>query len=357
MSQQKNTAKKHQPGRVPGAATTSARSGQPARTARPDPAAKPAARRAASAVLPPTATVGTVASRIVQLVVKSGYTPGQRLTEQSLADTLAVSRSPVRKALQFLQALGAVASTPHRGFVLVQSPAELRGLALPVDDGSDEAHYLRIADARLAGELADEVTESALMERFGLSRLQVQRVLHRMGREGLAERKPGRGWMFMPLLDSTKAYNEGYRYRMIIEPAALLEPGYRVDKALFERVRREQLAMLDGGIERWSRAELFRVGAEFHEAIVACANNAFLLDGLRKLNQGRRLLEYRANVDRTRLYQQSEEHLMLLDLIEAGDRMEASHRLRQHLDVVRGIKLQQPQPQPPGQGAGIEVHV
>jgi DNA-binding GntR family transcriptional regulator len=188
-----------------------------------------------------------------------------------------------------------------------------------------------------------------------LSRLQVQRILNRMGREGLAERKPGRGWMFMPFLDSAKAYNEGYRYRMIIEPAALLEPGYRVDKALFERVRREQLAMLDGGIERWSRAELFRVGAEFHEAIVACADNAFLLDGLRKLNQVRRLLEYRANVDRTRLYKQSEEHLMLLDLIEAGDRMEASHRLRQHLDVVRGIKLQQPRP--PAQGAGIEVHL
>jgi DNA-binding GntR family transcriptional regulator len=320
-------------------------------------ARKPSRRKVAA--LPPaplpalTPTVATIVHRIVEVICKQGHEPGQRLVEQSLADSLGVSRSPVRKALQYLEGLGAVTSIPNRGFVLVQRPPELRALALPVSEESDEANYLRIADERLAGALPDEVSESELMERFALSRLQVQRILNRMGREGLAERKPGRGWLFMPFLDSAKAYNEGYRFRMIIEPAALLEPGYLVDKALFGRVRREQLAMLDDGIERWSRAELFRVGAEFHEAIVACAHNSFLLDGLRKLNQVRRLLEYRANVDRTRLYRQCEEHLALLDLIEAGDRMEASHRLRQHLDVVRGIKLHRPQP-PQG---GFEVHL
>lgn len=305
-------------------------------------------------LLPPTPIVGAVAARIVELVCKQGWEPGQRLTEQGLADALAVSRSPVRKALQFLEAVGAVGSNPNRGFVLMQSPSQLRTLALPLDDDSDEALYLRVADDRLAGALPDEISESELMERYELSRLQVQRILNRMAREGLAERKQGRGWMFLPFLDSAKTYNEGYRFRMIIEPAALLEPSYQVDKALFERVRREQLAMLDGGIERWSRAELFRVGAEFHEAIVACAGNAFLLDGLRKLNQVRRLLEYRSNINRSRLYKQCEEHLMLLDLIDAGERMEASHKLRQHLDVVRGIKLHEPQPPA---GAAIEVHL
>src|SRR5689334_20117368 len=103
-------------------------------------AKKPAKRAAAPPLLPPTATVGTIAHRIVEVVCKHGYEPGQRLIEQGLADTLGVSRSPVRKALQFLEGLGAVQSSPNRGFVLVQPPADLRALALPVDEESDEAN-------------------------------------------------------------------------------------------------------------------------------------------------------------------------------------------------------------------------
>ncbi|SIR23271.1 DNA-binding transcriptional regulator, GntR family [Sphaerotilus natans] len=312
--------------------------------------------------LTPTGVVSTIAMRIVESLCGQACEPGHRLIEQALADELGVSRSPVRKALQYLETLGAVESVPNRGFRLVQVGDALRHLALPTDSDSDEANYLRVADDCLSGVLAAEVSEVELMDRYELTRIQVQRVLNRMGREGLAERKPGRGWVFRPFLRSSRSYHECYRFRMIIEPAALLEPGFRIDIAAFARARREQLAMLDGGIARWSRAELFRVGAEFHETVVACAGNSFLLESLRNLNQLRRLLEYRSNLDRTRLYRQSEEHLELLDLIEAGERVEASHRMRQHLDVVRGLKLQDPSPPHPHDadrpsGSGIEVHL
>jgi DNA-binding GntR family transcriptional regulator len=297
-----------------------------------------------------------VAAGIVDYICRSDVQPGQRLTEQGLADALGVSRSPVRKALQYLETLGAVGSTPNRGFTLALPAAQLRRLSLPADQDSDDANYLTMADDRLSGDLPDEITESELMARYDLTRLQVQRILNRMAREGLVDRKPGRGWVFRPVLSSAKSWQEGYRFRMIIEPAALLEPTFRVDKAAFERARREQLAMLDGGIRKWPRSELFRVGAEFHETLVACANNAYLLEALRNLNQQRRLLEYRANVDRSRFATQCEEHLALLDLIEAGDRMEAAHRLRQHLDVVRAVKLQEPAPPGRTKADTIEVH-
>jgi DNA-binding GntR family transcriptional regulator len=188
----------------------------------------------------------------------------------------------------------------------------------------------------------EEIAESGLMERFGLTRLQLQRVLNRMAREDLIDRKPGRGWVFRPLLSTVTAHRESYRFRMIIEPAALLEPGFRIDKALFDRVRRQQIELLDGGIEHWTPAERFRAGADFHEALVACSGNALLVDALRRVNQLRRVIEYHSQTgsprDRARLRRQCEEHLMLLDLLEAGERMEAAHALRQHLDVVRAIK-------------------
>lgn len=298
---------------------------------------------------PPSGIAHTVAAGILEYIRQRDMVPGQRLTEQALADELSVSRSPIRKALQYLEAADVVASSPNRGFYLKQPVADLIRLDIPADEDSDEALYIRVAEERLSGALPEEVTEVDLMERYDLSRLQVQRILNRMGREGLAERKPGRGWVFRPFLSTDKAYREGYRFRMIIEPAALLEPSFRIDKTAFARVRRDQMAMLDGGIEKWPRSELFRAGSQFHETLVAASNNSFLLESLRNINQLRRLVEYRLNVDRSRIYRQCQEHLELLDLIEAGDRVEASYKLRQHLDKVRSIKVQDADSESPGQ--------
>lgn len=283
-----------------------------------------------------------LAARVLEHILGNGRDVGDRLTEQSIADALGVSRSPVRKALQYLETLGAVSSSPNRGFQVARSASQLRHLHLPADDVSDESVYMRIVEDRLTKAIGQEVSEAELMERYGLTRLQLQRVLNRMARENLIERKPGRGWLFRPLLDSVDSHRESYRFRMIIEPAAILEPTFRVDKVLFEKVRRQQLQLLEGGIESWTAAERFRAGADFHEAIVACANNRFLLDALRNVNQLRQVIEYHSQTgsarDRSRMRSQCEEHLALLELLEAGERMEASHRLRQHLDVVRVIK-------------------
>jgi DNA-binding GntR family transcriptional regulator len=187
--------------------------------------------------------------------------------------------------------------------------------------------------------LADEVTEADLMTRYGLPRLQVQRILNRMAREGMIDRKPGRGWAFRPLLSNAESHRESYRFRMIIEPAALLEPGYQVDTAELEKCKREQLELLAGGIERCTPAELFRAGVHFHETVIAGAHNQFLLDSLRTLNQMRRVVEYGTRLDRSRLHRQCEEHLLLIDLLLKGERMEASQFLRQHLNTARITKI------------------
>jgi DNA-binding GntR family transcriptional regulator len=283
-----------------------------------------------------------LAERLLEMIVRNGHAVGERLKEQSLADALGVSRTPVRKALQYLEERGVVGSNPNRGFFVAKDPAQLRKVKLPTDAESDEAIYMRVVEDRLAGTLGEEIAESALMERYALTRLQVQRVLNRMARENLIDRKPGRGWIFRPVLDTAGSHRESYRFRMIIEPAAILEPTFRVDRALFDKVRREQMQLIDGGIERWTPAERFRGGADFHEAIVQCSNNRFLIDAMRNVNQLRRVIEYHSQTgstkDQARMRRQCEEHLVLLDLLEAGERMEASHMLRQHLDVVRAIK-------------------
>lgn len=280
-----------------------------------------------------------LATQIIELIRSENYPLGFRLTEQALCDVLNVSRSPVRKALQYLEAEGVVTSTQNKGFQVAKSSEELGALELSAGLSTDDDFYLRIANDRINGVLAEEVTEAELMERYAISRLQIQRVLNRMDRESMVDRKPGRGWVFRPLLTNSESHRESYRYRMIIEPAAILEPGYQVDVAELEKCRREQEELLQGGIERCTPAELYRSGVHLHETVIAGANNRFLLDSLRRINQMRRVVEYGTKLDRSRLHQQCKEHLMLIDLLLKGERMEAAQFLRQHLNGARITKV------------------
>ena len=281
-----------------------------------------------------------LALQTVEFVRKQELMPGSHLTEQVLADALHVSLSPVRRALAYLEEIGVVEQQANRGYFLkklpppARKPPHLRGADNP------EERYLRIADDRLAGRLKDHVTEAALMRRYGLPRRELQRILHRMENEGWLERKPGHGWRFVALADTVEAHAQSYRFRMLIEPAALLEPGFRTNLAEIARLRRDQQLLLDGGFTKFSRVRLFEMGSDFHETIVGFSGNRFMLDALKRVNHTRRLLEYRAHLDRSRLIGQCREHLRLLDLLEQGARVEAARFLKRHLDVVRVIKTE-----------------
>ncbi len=163
-------------------------------------------------------------------------------------------------------------------------------------------------------------------------------MLSRMMHEGWIDRLPGKGWEFQPMMDSPEVHEQSYRFRMLIEPAALLEPTYKIDVEGFARIRAQQQAMLAGKLLQYSRVEIFEIGAAFHEMIVGCSGNPFIIDGVKRINRLRRLIEYRGNTDRGRLVQQCKEHLQLLDMIESGDRIGAAGFLRQHLDTARKIK-------------------
>lgn len=299
----------------------------------------------ASAAAPsaPTGNVSPLipklAAQILDIVRREELPKGYRLTEQSLCDELGVSRSPVRKALQFLEAAGVVGSNPNRGFQLARDARELAGLDLSDTAAPSEDTYMRIASDRIKGLIEQEVTEADLMARYGLARPQVQRLLNTMAKDGLVDRKPGRGWVFRRMLTSVESHRESYRFRMMLEPAAILEPGYAVDLAELERCRREQLELLDGGIEQCTPAQLFQAGSHFHETVAAGSGNRFVLDALRNVNQMRRIVEYGTLLDRSRLHRQCEEHLQLIELLVRGERMEASQFLRQHLNTARITKV------------------
>ncbi len=68
------------------------------------------------------------------------------------------------------------------------------------------------------------------------------------------------------------------------------------------------------------------------------SNNPFFTMALERVNRMRRLLEYRAKVDRARLKAECGDHLRILSLLEAERVIEASEHLRRHLQDARDRK-------------------
>jgi DNA-binding GntR family transcriptional regulator len=289
-----------------------------------------------------TQTPTPLAHEIARLVHAEGLAPGDPLTERSLAERFLVSRSPIRTALRELQRAGVLAAAERGGFK-VADPSAAKALAAsePALDGSEEV-YLAIARDRLAGEIPDRTSENELLRRYGITRPRLQALLRRMSEEGWAERLPGHGWRFLPVLTSMETYRQSYSFRQAIEPAALLEPGFTLNRPVLERHLEQQRRFVAGEILEISAVRLFETNSEMHEAIAECSRNAFFIESLRRVDRLRRLIEYQQRVDRERARQRCAEHVHILELVLDGRNDEAAEAMRKHLSALGPLKAPSP---------------
>jgi DNA-binding GntR family transcriptional regulator len=280
-----------------------------------------------------------LAAQILDHIQAAGLASGTHITAQDMAERFSVSRFPVGQALQLLASKGVLTHEPHRGYFVSDVPAtSARALGLVERDDLSKA-YFRIADDHLHGRLPDPASEVYLREHYGLSRAQLSAVLSRIAQEGWAERRQGYGWSFSPMLTTPESLEQTYRVRLALEPAALLEPTYHLDSETAARCRDAEMRLLAGGIETDSADALHERGVRFHEAIIGASGNPFFLETIRRINRVRRLLSYRSMIDRSRYRRQCEEHLQILDLLEAGKNKDASRALRLHLQhTVENMK-------------------
>jgi DNA-binding GntR family transcriptional regulator len=243
----------------------------------------------------------------------------------------------VREALELLTERSILHQSRNRGFFVAGTEA-----AQPEDDAfgmsAEPAGYYEITEDWLSDAIPSEVTEQFLRERYNLSPVQLAKVLTLGAAEGWVERKGGYGWRLLPVAKTPDSLEQIYRVRLVIEPASLLEPTFSLDHESIRSNRAIQKRMLSGGIETLSPAALINVGAHFHEDIVRMSCNQFLLQTLIRLNRIRRLIEFRSMVDRKRLHAQCREHLEILDMLERGENVDASHFLRRHLSNAIAVK-------------------
>lgn len=276
----------------------------------------------------PTALQSRLASRILAHARLSGWREGHHLTEDSLLPVLGASRTPVRAAMALLERQGVLEKRPNRGFFLRALPDDA---ASGDETGEADRIYVAIAMDRLSRALPDAVSENEFIRRYSLSRAQLRIVLARIAGEGWIERRPGRGWAFLPLIDTLDAYRENYRFRQMLEPAAMLSPEFRPDPARIEQLEAQQRAVLDGGYAKMSQVELFATNSRFHEALAEMGGNRFVVQALVRVNQLRRLIEYGRPLDRERARRVCAEHLAILAALKTGHVMIAAQRLQDHL--------------------------
>jgi DNA-binding GntR family transcriptional regulator len=274
--------------------------------------------------------------QVLELIRQEGLEIGSHLKAQWLADRLNLSRTPINDALAFLHDKGVLNREKNRGYFLAKAvdatdPKVIKKLGLAQTDDSSRA-YFAMAEDLLKGELPETVSEAQLRTRYALTAAQLQVVLHRISQEGWAQKKPGYGWEFSAMLTTPDSLLQSYRLRLALEPAALLEPGYRLEAKVIEKCRSAELHLLDGGIETDTPDQLHERGVRFHESLVDASGNPFFIDTIRRVNRVRRLISYRSMQDRKRYTEHCHQHLRLLDLLEAGRNIEAAEQMREHLN-------------------------
>jgi len=275
-----------------------------------------------------------LARRILRLLKEESAPPGHHLVELDLCARFGVSRTPVRGALKLLAERGVVAPGGGRGFRLTgpvtDAPDDDEG---PGQDEEDKQIILALAKARQDGRLPEDCAQQEIVRRLGVRLGPLLRVLRQMADLGLVARKPGNGWTFRVGRNAELARARSYALRHAIEPAALLEPGFRLEPGWTAGMRARHRAMHDAPWHDGLVEQYHALNDDFHEHLARQSGNRFMHAAVRQQIQLRRFLRGQWSYGRARIRDALDEHLELLDALEAGRNDEAARLMAQHLTL------------------------
>jgi len=278
-----------------------------------------------------------IANRILDLIRTGTAKPGDHLTEEHLSKTYGVSRTPVRVALRLLQEKGFVEARANAGTFVSASASKKPLTDLPALAATENALYRTILSERASDVLPTTLSEASLLARYKAPKALLRRVLVRLAREGLIERRRGHGWEFPPALNTDAAIEDSYEFRKLIECGGLRQSTFKANVDGLQAARAEHSAF----IERISKSKVsfdptdfYRMNASFHELLARCSGNRFIEQSVWQQNQLRRFEEYARFVDRPMdLADSCRDHIAIIDAVLENDIDWASALLFRHLTV------------------------
>ncbi len=271
--------------------------------------------------------------RIIDVIHDDHLQPGARLRQSQLAERLSVSRTPVRIALEMLAEEGFVRHEPNRGMMLTAIPPRVEKSETR---SGDEELLVAIARLRREGALPEQFAELELMRLTGRERTPVRQALIKLEGLGVIERRQGYGWQFFDPARDSRAREESYDFRQLIECAAILSPEFSLSADWIESMRARHKAIMSAPWTDTLSVTLFEMNAEFHLGISAASGNRYIKEAMHRQNQLRRLSNYNWQFGADRVAVTCREHLEILDRLEHGENEVAAALMRRHLMGARG---------------------
>ena len=272
-----------------------------------------------------------LARQILDVVQERGLGEGDHLPEAALADACGVSRTPIRSALKLLEKKDIVRRRDEGGFHLNALPDSPAPDGLPIIEEAEDALAARILSDRAERRITDVQSVSALVRRYDASRSAVLNALKILSGDGIVAQLPGRSWAFQPILDTPQALDESLAFRLMLEPQAILAPGFDLDSSRTRIIRQqteEFLGRRDGSL---SSMAFLTLDCAFHSFIAECSGNRFARGALLAHQRLRQTTQKEHVITDFRLRQSLEEHLDILDSLERMQHQLAADQMVLHL--------------------------
>lgn len=271
-----------------------------------------------------------LARRIIEHAQENSMEAGDALSEQQLARTFQVSRTLIRAGLNVLLEQQLAEHQAGRGYYLSAAPAN-QTLSPALPQAAEEEMAASVLRDRMAGRLGNSINASEIMRRYDIGRPAAQKVLSQLTEDQVLLRGPGQSWLFRPLLNNLSALEDSLRYRMLLEPEALLSPGFEADRQRLSLLRSGTESLLNQPIEAFDIEQFRELDIGFHELIAQSCGNRFICDALLHHQRLRRLPNLLPMVSVHRLQEALREHLRIIEAIERGQMEIAADLMRLHL--------------------------
>ncbi|MFD2237564.1 GntR family transcriptional regulator [Aureimonas populi] len=193
--------------------------------------------------------------------------------------------------------------------------------------------YEKILDLILNGPAVpgDVVNERRIAEIVGMSRTPVRDALLMLEGEGLLLRQ-GRALHVKRM--RLEDYMDALQIRLLLEPTVARLAAGQVEKADTQRLREELEDILGSEpTERADRSLVRGVDESLHGLLADVAGNAQLSAIIRTLRRQTQMFDLRSMPER--LEDTCQEHLAIVDAVEAGDGERAAAAMTAHLSRVR----------------------
>lgn len=302
-----------------------------------------------SAVVPNVSTIPakepplylSIHARLEDKITNQVISAGAIIKEGPLAAVFGVSRAPVRRALQMLEAAGIIKPANGQGFIVGD---EAVGNALSLQELQSifqDQEKSEIARSAVWATIYDtvhldvtnclpfgtfQISESIACEHFSVGRTALREALGKLQDQGLLEKSPRSHWIAGPL--TARDVHEAFEVRRFLEPEAFKQSAVSVSKDTLHMMR-EKVEDVTRNLEGSTPEDIEGIENDLHKVLLENTKNRRLIEAI-----DRNQLPFIVNRIFRRNFGLKTDLVVLQDHAEILDQL-----LRNRLDVACSILI------------------